>query len=276
MRPVTLSRVIEVAHLAQCERRLDCLKIVTLLNVSKRRASEILEEMILIQLLSFEDGYYTPTSRCGNLVCYVKNRNFEDFHKLLMKHPYYSLFYNTLKSIEPATKNQILESMTNFDLYFNNMAIDVLCDWGERIESIQRNVFTSQYYSTSNSSDNITRIFLEVYNELNVRISLLMLKRYIEIPKIREVVCQRLNMKRHVFDELFKEMCLKNIGSLELSGAPITTKAKKSSKKVKKTSFSEIGNGLSVEFSSNQYLTGLNIDGKMYYYVAYHGGDLND
>lgn len=275
MRPVTLSRVLEVAYLTLCEQKLNGLKVAISLGINKRRASEILKEMVTIGLFTFENEYYIPTPDCENFLNYIKNRNLEDLHELLLKYPYYNSFYTTLKLIEPATKNQILENIKISDLHFNNVSIDVLCDWGERIESIQRNVFTNQYYSTSNMYDNITHTFLEVYNELNVKINLFMSKRYVEIPKVRETVCQRLNMKRHNFDELFKEMYLKNIESLELTGAPITTEAKKTSKKIKKNCFSEVANNFSVKFSSNMYLNGVTIDGRVYYYIAYHGGNLN-
>lgn len=274
MRPITLSRIVETAYFVQKEQRLDKSRLASILDTKERRAKEILEEMVIIGLLNPINEYYQPTLNCEKLLEYIENDRFEKIHSIMLDYPYYDSFYSILKLIEPANPDQILDYLLNSKVHFNKATVDILCDWGERIGSIQRNVFTNNYYSISSSQKIIRHIFLDVYNEENIQIGISMKKRYIEIPKIREAICQRLNMNRKTFDEMFKDLCLKNIGILELSGAPLTTKAKRCNIKIKKASISELAEKIDVIFFSNQYLDGINIDGKKYYYVAFHGGKL--
>lgn len=274
MRPITLSRIVETAYIAQKEYNINKSRLAAILNIKMRRAKEILEEMTIMGLLNSIDEDYKPTQNCEKLLKYAEGGRFEEIHSIVMEHSYYNSFYTVLKLIEPATPDLILKNLLNCNIHFNTTTVDILCDWGERIGSIQRNIFSNQYYSISNAQKKIKDTFLDVYTEENIQIGVSMKKHYIEIPKVREMICQRLNMRRNSFDELFKDLYLKNIGFLELSGAPLTTKAKKCNKKIKKTSISELEEKIDVNFFSNKYLDGMDIDGKTYYYIAYHGGKL--
>lgn len=274
MRPVTLSRIIEAAYLAQKKHTINNSTLKIVLNINTRRATEILEEMAIIGLLNSSNENYQPTQNCEKLMKYVEDNRFEEIHSILMEHRHYNSFYTVLKLIEPATQDQILNKLLSSNVYFNKTTVDILCDWGERVGSIQRNIFTNHYYSISNNHKKIKDTFLDVYNEENVHIGISLKKRYVEIPKIRETICQRLNMGRNNFNELFRNLCLKNIGSLELSGAPLTTKAKKCNKKIKTSCISELAEKIEVNFFSNKYLEGMNINGKIYYYISYHGEKL--
>ncbi|WP_440955297.1 hypothetical protein ACSAZK_17505 [Methanosarcina sp. Mfa9] len=275
MRPVTLSRVVETAHIVQIEQKMDKSSLSSLLNISTKRADEILKEMVQIKLLLINNDVYEPTDNCERLLNSIKQDKWDDIHELLKSYSFYKVFYSALETIEPATSDEILEYLLDSDIHFNKVSVDVLCDWGERIESIQRNVFTGQYYPVPSSCDgDMLRAFMDVYNELNVRIGISMFKRYVEIPKIREIVCQRLNIKRSLFDALFEKMYLSNIGVMELSGAPFTTSAKKTNKKIKNKCISEIAEKINIKFSSDKYLDGILINQKTYYYVACHGGSL--
>jgi hypothetical protein len=67
---------------------------------------------------------------------------------------------------------------------------------------------------------------------------------------------------------------MNNIGTIELSGAPITTHSKITSKHIKSLIFTEMPNEMIMKLTSERYLNGITCNSKQYYYVAVHGGDI--
>lgn len=275
MRPVSLSRVVETAYFGEKSKIFTRRDLAEFLHSSERRAQEVADEMVNIGLLTQSEGNYSATPRCIFFLGYVRNNEWRNVHELMMDYPFYQTFFSILLSIEPATPDEILASLLTSTLPFNQTSRDVLCDWGERIGSIQRNIFSNQYFAISEREQKFTLVFLEIYRSLNVKSGLSLQQRYIEIPKVREFLCQQMRINRDDFDTKFVEMCLKNIGKIELAGAPITTHAKRSAKKVKNVHFLEVSDKITMKLSSNQFLKGVMIGQKAYYYVAYHGGELN-
>ena len=93
-----------------------------------------------------------------------------------------------------------------------------------------------------------------------------------EIPVIREGLCERLKIARKVFDELLRAVYLENVGRMELSGAPIVTLAKKSplsEKKIKRNGKTAI---LSPMYEIQRDREGLLVGQKIYFYLAMHEG----
>lgn len=276
MRPVTLSRVVETAFFADRSKQFTSQELAEFLKSSPSRGKEIAEETVNIGLLEKDGDVYLPTKECPQFLENIRQNNWDEIHTFMMEYPFYRIFISTLQSIEPATSEEILAALSKGSIPFNEASRQVLCDWGERLGSIQRNVFTKQYFAVTNSTISIIPAFLESYHSLNIKSGLVLRQRYVEIPKIREFVCQNLRISRDTFDLRFTQLCMKNIGKLELSGAPVTTHAKRSANKVKNVHFLELPDTITMKLSSNQFLNGLKIGPKSYYYVAYHGGDLLD
>jgi len=276
MRPITLSRIAETAFYAQKIGSITSSNLAEFLNIKMRRSKELLDGMVELGFLEIQNKQYKPTKNCGRLLIAIRKNQWQEIHEIMMKNQFYSAFYNTTLSMEPATKEQLLERLYDSDVHFNQTTVSVLCDWGERLGTLQRNVTNSKYYTIFEGSKSILKEFLASYDLLNKRIGPFLKQRYVEIPMIREMVCQNMRISRKLFDKLFVELYLKNIGKLELSGAPFTTHAKKSKKKVKNITYSEIPEKLTMILSSNEYLNGITIDKKQYYYVAYHGGEINE
>jgi hypothetical protein len=276
MRPVTLSRVVETAFFAQKTGSFTNEELGKFLTSSPSRAKEIAEETVNIGLLEKNDLLFTPSSRCNRFLEDIRLNNWTGIHQLMMDYRFYHTFYTVLKTIEPATSEEILATLSASEIPFNEASRQVLCDWGERIGSIQRNIFTNQYFTIGEASSSIIPSFLSSYQSLNIKSGLTLRQRYVEIPKIREFVCQDLRISRDAFDSRFTQLCMKNIGKIELAGAPVTTHAKRSANKVKNVHFLELPDKITMKLSSNQYLNGLKVGPKAYYYAAYHGGDLID
>jgi len=276
MRPVTLSRVAETAYYAEKTTSFSKQDLAAVLKSSEDRGKEIAEEIVNIGLLVKDGDRYSKTSKCSQFLNYIRANNWAGIHELMMEYPFYQTFYTLLQSSGPSTPEEILTFLQSSQIPFNQASRDVLCDWGERIGSVQRNIFTNQYFTLVPSKTPLVPSFLETYQSLNVKTGLSLRQRYVEIPRIREYVCQDLKISREDFDSRFLQVCLKNIGKIELSGAPVTTHAKKSAKKVKNVNFHELPDTITMELSSNQFLKGLTVGRKSYYFVAYHGGELID
>jgi hypothetical protein len=274
MRPVSLSRVAETAFFAEKAKKFTHKELAEFLKSSERRAREVSEETVNIGLLKKEKITYKPTRKCAVFLENIRKNNWNGIHKQMLEYSFYQTFYAILQSIEPATPEELLQSLSTSTIPFNEASRQVLCDWGERIGSVQRNIFTNQYFTITNSEIALAPAFLETYQSLNVKTGLSLRQRYVEIPRIREHVCQNLRISRQNFDTRFIKLCLKNIGKLELSGAPVTTHAKRSAKKVKNVHFLELPDTMTMKLSSNQFLNGLRVGKKSYYFIAFHGGEL--
>jgi hypothetical protein len=276
MRPVSLSRVAETAFFAEKTKKFTKEDLAAFLKSSERRAKEVSEETVNIGFLDKEETIYTPTKRCTQFLENIRKNDWKGIHEQMLDYSFYKTFYKILQSIEPATPEEILESLSIASIPFNEASRHVLCDWGERIGSVQRNIFTNQYFTIIDAEIAFAPAFLETYQLLNLKTGLSLRQRYIEIPRVREYVCQKLRISRENFDTRFLQLCLKNIGKIELAGAPVTTHAKQSAKKVKSVHFLEFPDTITMKLSSNQFLNGLNVGKKSYYFIAYHGGELND
>jgi hypothetical protein len=276
MRPVTLSRVVETAYFAEREKQFTSQELAEFLKSSPSRGKEIAEETVNIGLLEKVNDQYLATENCSPFLENIRQNNWKGVHVFMMDYSFYRTFITTLQSIEPATSEEILAALSKSSIPFNEASRQVLCDWGERLGSMQRNIFTNQYFTVTDNLTSIIPAFLDTYQLLNIKSGLSLRQRYVEIPKIREFICQNLRIPRETFDTRFVHLCMKNIGKIELAGAPVTTHAKRSANKVKNVHFLELPDTITMKLSSNQFLNGLKVGPKSYYYVAYHGGELND
>jgi hypothetical protein len=276
MRPITLGRVFETCIVSQQNPEISADILSSNLGTTNRRSKEILEEMIVLDLFGKQDGKYVQKNNLKIFIELVRENQFHKIHLMLLETPFYSVFYQTLdRQTHGVDKGKLLELLVGDDnIAFNNTSISVLCDWGERLGSIQRNVFDDLYYTVKDNQISFKNAFLKIYQTHNIRTGVALSQKYVEIPKIREYLCQAYNLSRDQFDESLIVLYKANFTKLGLSGAPITTKAKISSKKVKNITVREIPDKLIISLSSDKYLRGIELEGRYYYYIAYHGGEL--
>lgn len=274
MRPITLGRVVETVYLSESQGDLDGSLLQEKYGVSQRRAKEILNEVVRMGLLQGVADQFQPTSLGKDLTIAVHKGAWEQVHQVLLEYTFYSDFYKTLVQYGPIEPKQLLPHLKETPSSFNQTSLSVLCDWVERVGSAQRNVFTNVYYPVYAMTAPMLPEFLCVYGELNTRAGASLHQRYVEIPKIRELVCERLKIRRRDFNEEFLRLYRNNIGTIELSGAPITTHAKATSKHIKSLIFTEMPDEITMKLTSERFLKGVVCDSKQYYFVAIHGGDI--
>jgi len=274
MRPVTLGRVVETCYLAERYSTITERTLIENLNVSPRRAREILLESVRMNLLKESNEDYITTESGTTMIQAIRSKDWHTIHTIMLSYPFYAKYHKAVQEIGPATPAEILLYLTDSDVQMNQTTIDVLGDWTERIGSVQRNVFTGKYYTVSNKYCPIIPALFSAYDNLNRTAGLSLRQRYVEIPRLRETVCEELNLSRDSFDMALLALYRKNIGILELSGAPETTHAKRSQKKVKSVVFSELPDWINMQLTSDQYLSGIQFGPKQYYYLAIHGRDL--
>ena len=156
------------------------------------------------------------------------------------------------------------------ELNFNRTAIDVLCDWSERLGIIQRNLYTGQYYLANENPniDDFATSLQTIYEEFNVKPRPGIRQEYVEVARVREFLCEKLKTKREIFDLLFGQVFKRSCGKIELSGAPITSMAKSSPTTLKKMERGMKDSILSPRFICLSEARGIEINGKEYQYIA--------
>jgi len=276
IRPVTLRRVIEVCSLAMKAKRIDTVVVSQKLGVSSSRAKEIVLELEKMGLLAHLNDGYVASSNTTEFLRYFENDQWDKIHEyFLANYQFYRDFVHILQvhinDCKGLALNEIREASVNRKLSLNQTAVEVLSDWCERLGVIQRHLFTRRLYLIRNGivdSKTFKDGLVKCYRELSV--SKRRMGIFVEIPTLRENLCEELKVSRRVFDEMLRATYLENVGKMELSGAPITTLAKKSPLSEKKMKLEGKDVIMSPKFEVARERDGLSIGQKAYYYLAIH------
>lgn len=274
IRPVTLSRIIEMLGICQEDRKIREEDARQKLKVSKNRLKEIMNEMKRISLIEAK-GDISLTSTGEKVWDNFLNENWKRIHEILFEYsPHYHTFIKTLEELNGETgltEKELLKELSDEDeLKFNKTSISLLTDWAERLNIIQRNVFENRFYRVGLSNDlSFVEALKEEYSNLEHRRGLNLRERYISIPKLRERVCEKLSITRDKFDRLLVEIYMENIGNMELSGAPLDTQAKESRLAIKSMEKDDKNDLPKSKMSSERVLRGVEMnDGRVYYYIS--------
>ena len=281
VRPVTLARLVEVAHLCDREAR-TTEDIETELDVSHRRArSAILEASRIALVEEVDDDLYDSTSVGDSFVEAIQDENWSRVNSILeTRSPHYGAFIDVVGSEGPITLEDALvslESDAEFTPYtYNQASVEVLGDWAGRLGVVQRNAFTGEYYVTERDSvpASFEHALLQVYDDLEETAGVGMRQRYLSIPEVREELCSRLGTTRDAFDAALDELAQQNVSKLELSGAPVDTGAKEASYGIKTMALSDDDGLVSTAQSTERVMTGIKQFEKQYYYLTVHDRDL--
>lgn len=272
IRPVTLRRIIEVASLAVRNGKIDQNTITNALNTTERRAREILLELQRMKALETQETFYVATPITEAIIKAYEIEDWKQLHKIFYEnYEFYNVFVNSI-SENALTKDEILTKLSDHtSLIFNKTAIDTLCNWAERLGQVQRNLHNNRYYPLKEELLDVDLFIAATercYQDLNTELRPGLKLVYVEIARLREDVCEKLRIKRDVFDDLFKAMFRKFIGKIELCGAPLTTSAKHSPSSLRTMKKGEQHPILSPTFVTIREGKGVELNGKLYHYIA--------
>lgn len=278
MRPLTLKRIIEICNLALTNDSINESCVIHELNTSQARARELLFEIERIGLIGEGDGEFTANENTHTLIESFEREDWKVIHSYLLRnYSFYRDFVSLLRSHVDDEKglsnNNMIKEARRKKLPLNRTAIEVLQNWCERLGVLQRHLYKKRFYLVKKSKSNsqeFKRTLIRSYQTLNQPTGLELRATYLEIPKLREDICEQLKMTREDFDHLFKRLYLKSIGKIELSGAPTITAAKKSPLSIRKISATKKDRILSPHLDLTKERRGIEIGGKAYYYMAIH------
>ena len=276
MRPVTLKRIVEICSLASQNDRLNVEIVSRKLGVSHSRAKEILLEVEKMGLLSKIEDFWLMNDKTSEFLEYFEKEEWSKMHQhFLNNYLFYREFIRILEyhisDEEGLSVDEVYKESLKYGFHLNRTAIEVLADWCERLGVIQRNLYTGKLYLIKQEVENLNdfyRVLIKSYRKLSV--SRWRREVFVEIPIIREQVCERLKISRKIFDQTLKTIYLKNVGKIEFSGAPIVTHAKRSPLSEKMMTPDAKKAILSPRFKLKREREGLLIGRKSYYYIAIH------
>jgi hypothetical protein len=281
VRPVTLARLVEVAHLCGGRER-TTEDIEAELNVSHRRARSTILEAVRIALIEeVDDDLYDSTAVGDSFVEAVEEQDWSEVSDILeVRSPHYGDFVDVVQSSGPLTLEATLDELAEkaeFTPYtYNQASVEVLGDWAGRLGVVQRNAFSGEYYVPERESvpPGFEHALLDVYDDLEETAGVGMRQRYLSIPEVREELCSRLRVTRDAFDTALDELAQQNVGRLELSGAPVDTGAKEAAFGIKEMELADHDGLVSTSQSTERVMAGIEQFGKQYYYLTVHDRDL--
>lgn len=284
VRPVTLSRLVELTHACEDEAQ-STEDLENALGVSHRRARETILEATRIGLLqeNESDGHsvYATTYVGQSFLEAIRAENWEKVSSVLStRSPHYGTFLEVLEEVGPTDLDTLLEHLEESQRYtpytFNQTGIEIVGDWAERLGRVQRNAFTGSYYLTTETKIplNFHYVLLTAYDDLEQTAGVDLRQRYLSIPRLREEVCERTKCRRSDFDEALLALCRQNVGKLELSGAPMDTAAKDAALGIKQIDLADADGLVSTSQSTQQVMSGVEQYDKQYYYLAVYDREI--
>jgi DNA-binding Lrp family transcriptional regulator len=273
MRPTTLRRVVEVCRLAK-NGKISINKIMDALGISKSRAIEIARELQVMNLLIINYEHCIPNPNTLFFMENFENENWDDIHSFFfVNYPFYRTYIDLLTKYLEVGQGMSFDSLQREvkrqGLNLNRTSIEVLTDWCDRLGIVQRHLYSGHIYMLKTAEFNLIEFKEQLIScfDLLVRDSKPR-EVFVEIPRIREDVCERCKIRRVVFDELLRRLYRQNIGKIELCGAPITTLAKKSPLSEKRIETYSKDGILAPKYLLRKEREGLLINDKSYYYLA--------
>lgn len=279
-KPITLKRIIETCSLAINSRGITPHSLEKNLSVSKRRAKEILSEMTKMKLLIKANEVFKASLDAIKIIDAFNQENWLIIHEILYKnYEFYQTFIDTLKKYgskgKGLTREELLLILRKGKLKFNVVMLDVLSDWAERLGIVQHNLYEGRYYYVDDQKtkdEHFMSILKECYSELNKQVKPGVKLIYIEIPRIREYVCEKMGISREKFDKLLILAYISNPDKIELSGAPLISATKNIPESIRKMKGGKKEDILSPYFYRIKEGKGIEISGKVYQFIAIFGG----
>lgn len=282
LRPVTIARLVEAVYLCSGQSS-STPELAERLDVTDRRANEVIAEARRLNFIEKQDDEDFATTQVGTaFITTVENEDWAQTSDwLVQQSPHYRLFLHILTEHGTADKQALLNCLQNVhtsEYTFNQTTVDVLTDWAERLEAVQRNVFSGTFYRPTSlpTESEFEATVLDAYERLEQRDGTGRRQLFVSIPRLREQTCELLHCRRSRFDKGLIQFVEENIGDVELSGAPIDTAAKQGITGIKGIQTITEEGLVTTEQSTERVLDGVEQQGKKHYYFAVHSDSLLD
>jgi len=188
------------------------------LMLSEERSREILNQMEKMSLITEHEGLFTITHLGMNLLDASLDGNLEAIHRTLY---HYSPYVN---AFERTKKGAVTIDELSKELGMSRVSIDILLRLiGWSTPNLVKNLQTERYYISSNATPNeeeFRKTLYKIYKQLSAPSFFGMSRRYIEIPIIREYVCEKLAISHQTFDNIFSGIANTSSEIIELASAP--------------------------------------------------------
>jgi hypothetical protein len=292
MRPITLSRIIEICNMALSSKTLGEEDLIRSLHISRDRARELTRELERMKLLNLvEDKKYLINKNTLYLANSFETESWDKFNKFFYEnYGYYRIFIDLLSTIkiEPVGRSieELMKMSKEIDLPLNRISLEVLTNWCERLNVIQRNLYAGRFYILSKkiiALRQFNKVLENCYGRLNIVAGAGLKLIYVEIPKLREYVCEELHTSRENFDKMLLQSYKRNFDKMEFAGAPITTITKKSRFSIRTINYADVDERskssinniryqiLSPKLDLEKKRKGIKVSRKEYYYIAIRG-----
>src|SRR5437870_3673431 len=124
MRPITLSRMIDLCILATSSDYITIQEVANRLKASHERAREMISELKRMKLLDEDNGHLFPTRNTNLLLNAFRSEDWDQFSRYFYRfHPVYRLFIDLMKEFvkleEGFTIDQIVEHAKKRNLNLN-------------------------------------------------------------------------------------------------------------------------------------------------------------
>jgi hypothetical protein len=275
MRPISLKRIIEVCSYIHSEKKIRLNDFSLYFDITSRRTREIINEINSMSLIIEEDQIISSNSNTKYFIDCIKSQNWIAVNDYFFNnHIFYHLIMEFLSSKlieEGFSIEELVSNLNASEYHFNNSSVEILLRWGERLGSLQRNLYKNTYYGISSKETKLKEFEKHVrlvYRKLNTKKGLFLSRTYIEIPQLREELCEDLKITRTKFNKQFIEYYRNNLDKVELTGAPTITSAKKSPLNEKRTEFNLDGDVITLNYDLETKRKGIEILGKSYYFFA--------
>lgn len=287
LRPVTLSRLIEVTDYCLNAPR-TTVDVEHQFKLTRNRARETVLEAARIGLLTegtptttSSDNHYVTTQRGTTLLKTVQAEEWAEVSRLLAAGSHhYRTYLRTIREAGPVLTDEVLKHLRQCEerenTRYNATAVDILNDWAERLQVVQRNTFTGAVYAPEHTtaSEGFPAHLNEAYDSMNHETGVSLQRQYVPIPELREYTCQFARLSRDAFDDALATVAKRNVGTVELIGAPIDTEAKSAPYGIRKISTSDDDGLVTTTQSSERTMQPVILDGKKYYHLTIHDNDI--
>jgi hypothetical protein len=216
MRPLSFEKMCEVLLALETPSTLN--ELAGKCGFTPARAKEVLRQLKEMMLVEPFNGRFRLSENGKRFLQALEEGDYAKMHSTLLNYKLYKEFFEILLN-----RNSVKISEICNELNINMLTLDILVRLLRKVK-IKVICNKDECYLEKNSIEyyKFEKELLKVYFEL-VRASKVPVL-HIPIPRLREIIKERLKISEEAFDELFREFVRRHVGRVILSPAPLAVK----------------------------------------------------